>query len=138
MPLNLRPHSVNVYAFSKLMYRCNTIDLRIEDIKTFNKTVKSFIYTDLLEKPCELILYRDIDTGGLGLIHIQTRAKAALISTFLQTAVNPKFIRNSYHNYLYRHFIMGENFPKPDIPPNFAGDFFPSIRRLYKSKIIME
>ena len=25
---------------------------------------------------------------------------------------------------------MGENFPKPDIPPNFAGDFFPTIRRL--------
>ena len=58
MPLNLRSHSVNTCAFSKLMYKCNTIDLRIGDIKVFNKTVKSFIYTDLGEKPDELTLYR--------------------------------------------------------------------------------
>ena len=47
MPLNLRSHSVNNYAFSKLMYRCNTIDLRIGDIKVFNKTAKSFLYVTL-------------------------------------------------------------------------------------------
>ena len=71
-------------------------------------------------------------------MNIQTRAKAALISTFLQTAINPNFIRNHYHNYLYRYFILGERFPKPDIPPNFAGDFFPSIRRLKDSQINIE
>ena len=72
MPLNLRPHSVNTFAISKLMYRCNTIDLRIGDIKVFNKVVKSFLYADLIEKPNELTLYRDIDNGGLGLVNIQT------------------------------------------------------------------
>ena len=66
-------------------------------------------------------------------MHIQNRAKAALISTFLQTAINPNFSRNFYHNYLYRYYILGENLPKPDIPPNFAGDFFPIIRRLRES-----
>ena len=100
MPLNLRPHSINTYAFSKLMYRCNTIDLRICDIKAFNKTAKSFLYTDQLEKPDERTLYRCIEDGGLGLLNIQVRARAALISTFLQTAINPNFTRNSYHNYL--------------------------------------
>ena len=64
MALNLRPHSVNTYAISKLMYKCNTIDPRIGDIKIFNKTVKSFIYADLLEKPDKLTLYRDIESGG--------------------------------------------------------------------------
>ena len=92
--------------------------------------MKSFIYTDLLEKPDELNLYRDIEDGGLGLMNIQVRAKAALISTFLQTAVNPNFSRNFYHYHLYRYFVLGENFPKPDIPPNFAGDFFPTIRKI--------
>ena len=87
MPLNLRPHSINTYAVSKLMYRCNTIDLRIGDIKAFNKTIKSFLYTDFLEKPDQLTLYRNIEDGGLGLINIQTRARAALLSTFLQTAI---------------------------------------------------
>ena len=138
MPLNLRPHSVNTYAIGKLMYRCNTVDLRIGDIKVFNKTVKSFIYADLLEKPDELTLYRAIDQGGLGLINIQVRARAALISTFLQTAINPNFSRNNFHNYLFRHFVLGENFPKPDIPPNFAGDFFPTIRKLKASLISLE
>ena len=130
MALNLRPHSVNTYAISKLMYKCNTMDPRIGDLKIFNKMVKTFIHAELMEKPEELVLYRDIEEGGLGLIHIQNRAKAALISTFLQTAINPNFSRNFYHNHLYCYYILGENLPKPDIPPNFAGDFFPSIRKL--------
>ena len=138
MLLNLRPHSVNTYAISKLMYRCNTIDLRIGDIKVFNKVVKSFIYADLLEKPDELTLYRDIDNSGLELINIQTRARAALISTFLQTAINPEFSRNHYHNFLFRYFVLEETLPKPDIPPNFAGDFFPTIRKMKASSIPLE
>ena len=104
----------------------------------FNKTAKSFLYTDLLEKPDELVLYRNIEDGGLGFLNIQVRAKAALISTFLQTAINPNFTRNFYHNYLYRHYILGENFPKQEIPPNFSGDFFQTIRRIKDSPIDIE
>ena len=130
MPLNLRSHSVNTYAISKLMYKCNTIDLRIGDIKVFNKTVKAFIYIDLLEKPDELTLYRDIEDGGLGLMNIQIRAKAALISTYLQTAINPNFIRNHYHNLLYRYFVLKEQTPPIISPPYFGEDFFEIIRKL--------
>ena len=68
--LTLRPHSINCFTYSKLMYRCNVIDLRVTDIKYFTSTAKSFIYADLLEKPNELILYRDTKDGGLGLHHI--------------------------------------------------------------------
>ena len=110
----------------------------IGNIKVFNKAVKSFIYVDLLEKPDEMTLYRDIEKGGLGLINIQIQARAALISIFLQTAINPNFSRNFYHNFIFRQFILYENFPKPDIPPNFSGDFFPTIRRLKKSSISLE
>ena len=42
MSLTLRPHSVNLFAYSKLLYRCNSIDLRIVDIKLFSKTATSF------------------------------------------------------------------------------------------------
>ena len=48
MCLNMRPHSVNNYAFSKLLYKCNTINPRVEDENFFSKTAKSFIYADLL------------------------------------------------------------------------------------------
>ena len=53
------------------MYKCNTMDPRIGDLKIFNKMVKTFIHAELMEKPEELVLYRDIEEGGLGLIHIQ-------------------------------------------------------------------
>ena len=89
MALNLRPHSVNCFALSKLQYRFNVIDPRVSDIKYYLSQSKSFLYADLLEKPEELILYRDVGDGGLGLYHIPSRAAAALASTFLQTALNP-------------------------------------------------
>ena len=78
MDLTMRSHSVNTFAFSKLLYRCNTIDLHIQDLDIFKSCAKSFIYADLLPKPCELTLYRPIEEGGLGLINFKCRAKAAL------------------------------------------------------------
>ena len=101
MSLTLRPHSINLYAYSKLLYRCNYINLKIADVKQFTKYVKSFLYADLLEKPDLLTLFIDNDKGGLGLLCIQTRATAALIFSFLKIAICPDFNRNFYHNILY-------------------------------------
>jgi hypothetical protein len=112
------------------MYRCNVIDIRVADVKYFTSQAKLFIYADMLEKPEELVLFRGTADGGLGLYNIQVRAAAALISTFLQTAINPGFRRNYYHNVLFRHYVIGESIPAPPIPPQLAGDFFPNIRKL--------
>jgi hypothetical protein len=129
MPLNLRAHSVNCFAFSKLLYRCNVIDIRKADSSYFASQAKTYIYADLLEKPQETILYRSTEDGGLGLYNIQVRARAALIYTFLQTAIIPKFRRNHYHNTLFRHYILGEPLASPPaVPPHFQGDFFSQIR----------
>ena len=130
MPLNLRAHSVNCFAYSKLYYRCNVIDPRVADIKFFTSQAKSFIYADMLEKPQEEALYRGVKEGGLGLFHIKQRAFASLIFTFLQTAVNPKFRRNHYHQSLYNHYVLGLSQPAPSIPPYFLGEFFPTLRNL--------
>ena len=130
MDLNLRPHSINCFALSKLQYRFNVIDPRVADSKYFLSQAKSFIYADLLEKPEEKILYRDVIDGGLGLFHIESRAKAALIATFLQTAANPSFQRDFYHNTLLRHYVLEEPIAAPSIPPHFRGEFFPNIRAL--------
>ena len=51
MSISLRPHSTNLYAFSKLLYRCNTIVPRVSDLQYFNSTAKRFIYADLLLNP---------------------------------------------------------------------------------------
>ena len=126
----MRSHSLNCYAFSKLWHRCNTIDLRVGDIKAVNKQAKSWLYADMLEKPEELALYRQPADGGLGLHHVQQRALANQIKCFLETSCNPNYIRNTFHQSLFQYYVLGENTTKPDIPPYFRGDFFPTIRRI--------
>ena len=129
MPLTMRSHSCNTYAFSKLLYKCNSIDLRVADFDMFKSSAKSFIYADLLAKPCELVLFRSPKKGGLGLVNFKTCAKASLIATFLQTAINPKFTQIPYHNALYRHYVLSKTMPVPAIPGNFPDDFFSTIKR---------
>jgi hypothetical protein len=130
MPLNMRAHSVNSFAYSKLLYRFNVIAIRSADSKFFTSQAKSYIYADLLEKPQETALYRYTEDGGLGLHNIDVRAKAALIYTFVQTAINPLYRRNHYHNTLFRHYVLNESLEAPAAPPHFKGDFFPKIQML--------
>ena len=136
MPLTMRPHSLNCYAFSKLWHKCTTTDLRVGDIMAINKQAKSWLYADLLEKPGELALYRHTSNGGLGLFNIQLRALANLINSFLETACNPKFRRNQYHEALFNHHVL-ENTASTnlDVPPYFKGDFFPAIKRIHASPL---
>ena len=138
MELTMRPHLINSTVYSKMYHRCTTGDLRVGDIVSITKQVKSWLYADLLEKPSKLALHRNVDQGGLGLLCVQRRALAFLISSFLETACNPNFQRNIYHEWLLRFYVFDEPLPKPEIPPYFRGDFFPTLRRLQLSTIILE
>ena len=100
MPLVCRPFSVNSYALSKTWFRTHSVDLRVGDIRTMESLCKSYIYQDMLEKPSELALYRKVEHGGLGLHSCKCKALASLISTFLQTAANPRLQQSLYHNCL--------------------------------------
>ena len=92
--------------------------------------------TEKLEKPCELVLYRHPSVGGLGLYHIQARALANLINNFLETACNPRFKRNYFHEALLKQNVLEEEPTNIlDIPPYFKGDFFPAIRRIHQSPL---
>ena len=133
MPLNLRAHSVNCFAHSKLLYRCNVIDIRVQDSVYFTSQAKTYLYADLFEKPEQKILYRKIQDGGLGLYNIQIRSFASLMSTFLQSAINPNFCTNYFHQTLFRCYVLGESLPKPNIPPNFSGTFFPILRKMQQN-----
>ena len=132
MCLTLRPQSTNLHAFSKLLYRCNS------DFKHFNTTAKIFIYADLLLKPNELTLFRDISQGGLGLTCMRARAKAALISAFLETAINPKFIRNHYHNQLYRCRILNKRAPEKPEWLLWPGNSFISRQLITGPALVMD
>ena len=128
MPLIQRPWSVNSYALSKLWYKCNCIDLRVQDYKGIHSKVLSWIYSDQLEKPESIILFRPIESGGLGLHHVALKAKSMLIRSFLDTAINPDYINSLYHNALFRFYVLKEtDFADPGSSPYYSEDFFKTI-----------
>ena len=133
MSLTLRPFSVNVYALSKVWFKCSCVNLRSQDIIFINKQVKSWLYQDCLEKPSELVLYRDNKDGGLGLLHVHVRSLALLIRAFLETSVNPNFRHSLYHEALYRYYVLEDiSIPNPGLTPYYDKTFF-SIIKHYKN-----
>ena len=60
---------------------------------------------------------------------------ANLINSFLETACNPKFGRNQFHEALFKLYVLEENSNHFDIPQYFRGDFFPAIKRIHSSTL---
>ena len=87
MELSMRPYSINTFAFSTVWFKTHTVDLRVSDVNSVTSKVKSWLYQDQLEKPQEMVLYRSIMMGGLGLHNVKAKAQANLIRTFIETAV---------------------------------------------------
>ena len=88
----------------------------------------------MFEKPGELLLYRPVEEGGLGLHHVKSKALAGLIVTFLQTAANPLFQQSLYHNLLYRRHCL-DDATAPDLvpPPYYSRNFFGIIKEVIES-----
>ena len=129
MPLTQRSHSVNTYCLSKVWFRAASIDLRVLDTTSITSAVKSWIFADQLEKPEELVLCRSRKRGGLNLYNVKLRALAEQIKSFLDTAINPTFKRNLYHQALYDWHVVGVRaIPNPGRPPYYSEDFFSAIR----------
>ena len=74
MPLVSRPFSINTYCFYKVWL--GSVDLRVGDIKAITSKVKSYVYYDFFQKPSEVLLCRGVKDGGLGLHHLESKAKA--------------------------------------------------------------
>ena len=137
MSMTIRPYSLNVYALSKVWFKCSCVNLRSQDIVSINKQVKSWLYQDCLEKPNELVLYRDGKDGGLGLLNVHVRSLALLIRSFLETSVNPNFQHSLYHETLYRYHVLDDiSVPDPGLTPYYDKTFF-SIIKHYKNNSSM-
>ena len=106
MPLIQRPWSVNACAMPKIWYRCNCMELQAGDILKINSNIKSWLYSDMLEKPEELVMNRPRNKEGLGVQNVKIKAQALLIKSFLETAINPEYINNFFHNALYRWHVL--------------------------------
>ena len=131
MPLVCRPFSVNSYALSRVWFRTHSVDLRVADINQITSSCKSYIFQDMLEKPSELVLFRKVDDGGLGLHSVKCKALASLITTFIQTAASSRFQQSLYHNSLYRYYCLDDDsLPKPELPPYYSQAFFDHIKKV--------
>ena len=128
MPLSLRPFSANSFALSKVWFRCSTVNLRETDIATINSSLKKWLYADLLLKPEEDLLFRPTNCGGLGLMSVKLKASAFLVRTFLEMAVNSKYIQSQFLNSIYRVHILEEEISCPTLPPYYNTAFINMIK----------
>ena len=129
MPLTLRPWSLNTYCLSKLWYRTACVDLRVGDTTTITSSIKGWLYQDLLLKPQEIMMYRQVYEGGLAVYNVKVRAMAMLLYTFLVQAVSPVFTASIYYNSLYRwHVLEDRDIPNPGRPPYYSSKFFAIIK----------
>ena len=137
MPLSQRPFSINTYALPKIWFRCHSLELRAGDFVKINSCIKSWLYADLLEKPEELVLFRPKMKGGLGVHNAKYKALAILIRSFLETAVNTKFINNLYHNALYRWHVLGDHSLRdPGSSPYYSPNFFSAIKQVVQAGLL--
>ena len=76
-----------------------------------------------------MLLYREVEEGGLGLHHVQSKALANLISTFMQTACSKRFQKSVFHSWLYRYHVEEEiDLPNPGYTPYYDQSFFKTIK----------
>ena len=107
------------------------MDLRVGDQQKITSNVKSWLYADQLVKPEEIVLYKGRQEGGLSLINVKFRAMAELIKAFLDTAINPNFRRNIFHQALYCWHVEGiRSIPDPGRPGYYSTEFFDAIRAI--------
>ena len=131
MPLSLRGHSANTYCLPKLWFKCGSIDLRAGDASKITSNVKSWFYADQLLKPEELVLYKNRKEGGLNMVNVKYRAMAELIKSFIDTAINPTFRRNLYHQALFNwHVEDVRSIPDPGKPAYYSAEFFNAIKEV--------
>ena len=86
----------------------------------------------MLQKPSELVLFCSAAQGGLGLQHVKCKAMANLVSVFLQTAANPRYISSQFHTPLYKYHMLGEQegVPSPGFTPFYNKEFFNVIKKV--------
>ena len=103
--------------------------MRVGDSSAIISSVKSWLFQDMLEKPQEMVTFRQVELGGLGVHCVKTRAMAMLIHTFLSQAISPMFTGNQYHKYLYKwHVLQETDIPNPGRPPYYSSTSFELIK----------
>ena len=130
-----RTSCVNTYVLSKIWYKTSAIDFNKGDFEKITSYIKSWLYQDSLLKPDEILIYRKIADGGLGLFHIESKSKANFIVSFLQSATNPNFSKSLLHQSIYDFYLKGEGVKAPFCPPYISKDIISIIKKAMDEKL---
>ena len=113
------------------------MEFQAGDILKINSNIKSWLYSDMLEKPEELVMNRPRNKGGLGVQNVKIKAQALLIKSFLETAINPEYINNFFHNALYRwHVLEDFSISDPGNTPYYSQTFFSTIKQVVQEGLL--
>ena len=128
-----RGHSVNTYAFSKAVFRCSSIPLRLETEERVQSAARVWILQDCYEKPAAAVLHRAPQEGGLGLYSMRCRALAMLLRTFCELACNTSFRSSEYLAALWRSEVLGEWCGEVPSSPYYNKEFFSTLRHYHQT-----
>ena len=136
VPFTQQPWSINTYLYSKLYHRCHILPLRKADFNDIAKQSNRILYCDQFEKPGPVVVHKPKDKRGLGLHSVKEKSKAFLIKSFLETAVNPNFKRNHFHEAIYKFYVRNDNsVTDPGLLLYFSGDFIDTITEAELEKL---
>ena len=62
MPLTSRPHSLNTYCLSKVLFRCSSINLRVSDLTKISSYMKSCGCTRISLKSQKILFCSDLES----------------------------------------------------------------------------
>ena len=79
-------------------------------------------------KPEEMILFRPVVQGGLGLSSVKLKSLACLIHTFIEMAVNPKYIISMFECMLYKIYVLEDDSHCLQSPPYYTNYFYQVIK----------
>ena len=72
-----------------------------------------------------------MEDGGLGLHHLESKAQAHLIATFIQTAAGKIIQISVFYSWLYRYHVYEEtHLPDPGYTPHYYKNFFQEIKKV--------
>ena len=128
--LLLRPHIVNTYLFSNIWYCASVIDLKVTDVNSIQSMSNKYIHSNSALRPEAISNYANKRTGGLGTIHVKSKATAILIKNVLNDAKV-----NLYMNAVVRKYCDEEDLlPIPSRPP-FLTDSLVSCIKYVKENV---
>ena len=82
-------------------------------------------------------MFKPKTVGGLGVQNVKFKAMAILIRSFIESAVDPKYINNAYHHALYRYHVIGDNsLVEPDKSPYYSPEFFNAIKLVLQEGLL--